>query len=155
MSADPTQLDNPTRIARETLVRLAQHRVAPTPDNYRQLYNEIAGISGPSNGSSAERMLRHFAADLPRMAPHLEATANVLHAAVTAGDWSRCERTMVEMVAGRRSGASWANAIRDVIRQMEARQQGLSAAQKKDMLERVLTNNGADGDRLQTKLLTP
>lgn len=36
---------NPSEIARETLRQLAMRRVAPTPDNYRKLYHEIAGTS--------------------------------------------------------------------------------------------------------------
>ena len=39
-------LTNPFEIARETLKQLATRRVAPTPDNYLTLYNEIAGIKG-------------------------------------------------------------------------------------------------------------
>ena len=35
---------NPTDIARETFKRLAIERIAPTPDAYRKLYFEIAGI---------------------------------------------------------------------------------------------------------------
>lgn len=38
----------PSEIARETLQRLAQKRTAPTPDNYRALYDEIAGIPPPA-----------------------------------------------------------------------------------------------------------
>jgi len=39
--ADPQQ---PSDVARETLRQLALRRVPPTPDNYRTLYHEIAGI---------------------------------------------------------------------------------------------------------------
>ena len=45
--AEPTvkiNLDNPTEVARETLRRLAMRRIAPTPDNYQALYEEIVGV---------------------------------------------------------------------------------------------------------------
>ena len=35
---------NPAEIAREAFRRLATRRIAPTPDNYRAIYDEIAGI---------------------------------------------------------------------------------------------------------------
>ncbi len=44
-----TKLTNPTEIARDALRQLAAQRVAPTPDNYRQLYFEISGASPPAD----------------------------------------------------------------------------------------------------------
>ena len=44
--AEPTDkinLNNPTEVARETLRRLAMRRIAPTPDNYQTLFEEIVG----------------------------------------------------------------------------------------------------------------
>jgi diguanylate cyclase len=35
---------NPAEIAREAFRRLATRRIAPTPDAYRDIYNEIAGM---------------------------------------------------------------------------------------------------------------
>ena len=37
----------PSEIARETLKQLAARRLAPTPDNYLAIYDEIAGIRSP------------------------------------------------------------------------------------------------------------
>ena len=39
------KLSNPSEIAREALRLLAVRRMSPSPENYRQLYNEIAGIA--------------------------------------------------------------------------------------------------------------
>lgn len=38
-----SELNNPSEIARETLRLMASRRIAPTPDSYRQHYQEIAG----------------------------------------------------------------------------------------------------------------
>lgn len=43
--SDETDLDSPTEVARETLRQLAQRKVPPTPDNYRDLYFEIRGTA--------------------------------------------------------------------------------------------------------------
>jgi len=45
MAEPPTSINlaNPSEVARETLRRLALRRIAPTPDNYQALYEEITG----------------------------------------------------------------------------------------------------------------
>src|SRR5471032_3354763 len=44
---------NPADIAREAFRRLATRRIAPTPSAYRDIYNEIAGISEPADTPAA------------------------------------------------------------------------------------------------------
>ena len=58
-------LSNPSEIARETLRQLAMRRVAPTPDNYRKLYHEIAGTRVDDN-ELPEAFVRKLARRLPR-----------------------------------------------------------------------------------------
>src|SRR5574340_1286740 len=70
--AEPTvniNPDNPTEVARETLRRLALRRIAPTPDNYQTLYEEIAGGPGiqpaaASNAPAAASALSGLVMDL-------------------------------------------------------------------------------------------
>ncbi len=52
MASDKPSQQNPAEIAREAFRRLAVRRIAPTPDVYREIYNEIAGTvdqAGPEN----------------------------------------------------------------------------------------------------------
>ena len=58
-------LSNPSEIAREALRQLALRRVAPTPDNYRKLYAEIAGTR-IDDDTPSEAFLRKLARRLPR-----------------------------------------------------------------------------------------
>ena len=44
---------NPSEIARETLRLMASRRIAPTPDSYRQHYQEIAGQPAADEKASA------------------------------------------------------------------------------------------------------
>ncbi|HUX23592.1 MAG TPA: diguanylate cyclase [Burkholderiales bacterium] len=48
-----SELTNPSDIARETLRLLASRRIAPTPDSYRQHYQEIAGQPDTDRKTSA------------------------------------------------------------------------------------------------------
>jgi diguanylate cyclase len=52
---------SPADIAREAFRRLATRRIAPTPDAYREVYEEIAG---QPDRSGAEKVLADFAAGL-------------------------------------------------------------------------------------------
>ena len=60
-SAASTQ--NPADIAREAFRRLATRRIAPTPDAYRAIYDEIAGVP-PMPPASPQAPAGHAAADV-------------------------------------------------------------------------------------------
>ena len=51
-------LTNPSEIARETLKLLMSRRMSPSPDNYRAIYNEIAGTADNAKEVFPERELK-------------------------------------------------------------------------------------------------
>ncbi|MBC3870283.1 GGDEF domain-containing protein [Undibacterium oligocarboniphilum] len=101
----PSQAKSPTDIARETFRQLAIQRIAPTPDAYRKLYNEIAGIPDENpltdtdtvqhadNGetknpvSEAENLLNSFAASLQNSNSDLSTFGHRFSRAVKTGNW--------------------------------------------------------------------
>lgn len=101
----PSQSKSPTDIARETFRQLAIQRIAPTPDAYRKLYNEIAGIPDENpatdtdttqhadNGqtektvSEAENLLSSFAASLQNSNSDLSTFGHRFSRAVKTGNW--------------------------------------------------------------------
>lgn len=105
---------NPTDIARETLKTLAARRIAPDPENYQAIYNEIAGIKPPA----ARQPKDEQAPSKP----------------------------------GGGSEANWAELIRELIRQWDLKQSGITASRKKEGLGRVLSNFAKDPAVLFTKL---
>ena len=76
---------NPAEIARETFSRLARQRVSPTPDNYRDIYNEIAGIAAES---STETVLAGFAQLLSAIPGGVAQSGERLARALKARDWT-------------------------------------------------------------------
>ncbi len=101
--AEPTaKLDtaSPSEVARETLRRLALRRIAPTPDNYQALYEEITGVSKPAAptqpavGSNAGSVLSGLVMDLNLHHPELAAPVNVLDDAIRRNDWSGCRKQL-------------------------------------------------------------
>jgi diguanylate cyclase len=87
-------LANPTEVARETLRRLAMRRIAPTPDNYQTLYEEIVGgpTATPAAGGSptAASVLAGLASDLEAHYPALSAQVAALNKAIGKSDWRQC-----------------------------------------------------------------
>ncbi|CAG4882211.1 putative Diguanylate cyclase [Georgfuchsia toluolica] len=83
--------EDATEVARKTLHQLVSKRVAPTPENYCQVYREIAGIDSAT----------------PSTPPQMENIA-------------------------------WGSVITELIKQLEARQVGWTAARKRKSLDRVL-----------------
>jgi diguanylate cyclase len=99
--AEPTvniNTSNPTEVARETLRRLAMRRIAPTPDNYQTLYDEIVGV--PSESSSAPSpatALAGLVSDLQEHHPALASQVASLNKAIAKGDWRQCSWQLSEI----------------------------------------------------------
>lgn len=83
----------PSEIARETLKQLAARRLAPTPDNYQALYDEIAGFRSPT--AFPEGPLRHILSVLPGQTPAQKRLLGLLERAVDNKDWSALQGVLV------------------------------------------------------------
>ena len=135
---------NPTDVAREAFKLLALRRLAPTPENYQRIYDEIAGVGVDRKTDAAERlaqMLRDMAPAYPAM-PALAALAR----AASERDWAQfC--TALTGLGSTRAGTprqDWAPILRDLLRQFETRQTATGLARKREGLERLLINFGSD-----------
>ncbi|HZV64258.1 MAG TPA: diguanylate cyclase [Telluria sp.] len=96
---------NPADIAREAFRRLATRRVAPTPDAYRDIYNEIAGVSEApaarvpeAAASGADTVLNDFATRLSDTPGELADFGRRLNRAVKARDWDGYARSLAQLV---------------------------------------------------------
>jgi diguanylate cyclase len=100
MSIPATPLPNPVDVAREAFRRLATRRIAPTPDAYRDLYNEVAGIVAPPPAppdAGAEGVLTQFAARLSGTPGEWADFGRRFNRAVKARDWDGYARTLSQM----------------------------------------------------------
>jgi diguanylate cyclase len=93
---------NPVDIAREAFKRLATRRIAPTPDAYRDIYDEIAGIEkplpvAPATGV-AEVVLGDFATQLTDTPGELAEYGRRLNRAVKGRDWDGYARALSQLV---------------------------------------------------------
>jgi diguanylate cyclase len=83
----------PSEIARETLKQLATRRLAPTPDNYRALYDEIAGFRSPQ--PFPEGPLSSIQRVLPGQTPAQKRLLGQFERAIITKDWTSLQSVMV------------------------------------------------------------
>jgi len=97
---------NPAEIAREAFRRLATRRIAPTPDAYRELYNEIAGIPAappppapqpPQPDPGAENVLAGFAGRLAETPGELAEFGTRLQRLLKQRDWEGYARALSQL----------------------------------------------------------
>ncbi len=119
---------NPLEIARETLRRLAMERIAPTPDNYRDLYHEISGTVACASAAS---VLEDLAGDLSVQYPDLAGPVADLDKAIRQGNWAQCKKLLNDITVRLREQA-------DVTMQGGNRPQGESVVLLKDLLAKTL-----------------
>ena len=148
MTIDNSQ---PSDIARETLRQLALRRIAPTPDNYRALYHEIAGTVPEE--AFPERALKQIATALPRHTHEALRIAQDFESAIGRSDWPELRNVLVGALSAPESEAiNWGSLLREFIAEWDRRQNGLTQARKREMLDRVLTASGSNPDKLVERM---
>ncbi|MBQ5946371.1 diguanylate cyclase [Massilia sp. ST3] len=92
---------NPADIAREAFRRLATRRIAPTPDAYRAIYDEIAGIPpappAPAPDSGAAEVLAGFARRLAETPGEISEYGRRMVRSVKTGDWSGATQALGQL----------------------------------------------------------
>jgi len=146
------KFSNPSDIARETLKQLATRRIAPTPENYQRIYHEVAETT-PESGGEAITEIANTLQNLGRSHPQSYSTLKNLTQALEQGDWKSFALNFEALITQKRSDqAGWADLVRELIKQWDLKQTGLTTPRKKDALERVLINFGKNPEELFTKL---
>lgn len=84
---------SPSEIAREAFKRLAEKRLAPTPDNYLTIYHEVAGTLPPAHFPG--EALRQIATALPARNPGQEKQLGLLESAIGQRSWDKIESALV------------------------------------------------------------
>ncbi|MFZ6692474.1 GGDEF domain-containing protein [Undibacterium sp. SXout20W] len=111
-NSNNSQFKSPTDIARETFRQLAIQRIAPTPDAYKKLYNEIAGIFvlpdepttiikpvavKASAPSEAETLLASFASSLLNSKSELSNFGHRFNRAARNGNWEDYSKALEQL----------------------------------------------------------
>lgn len=145
---------NPAEIARETLKQLMARRMAPSPDNYREIYNGIAGVSDQSSDVFPERELKALLLSLPKETTAQQGLSRQLDQALKSANWEDYRRPLVEFIKehSAESQLAWGDLIADLLRQWETKQGGITPARKRESLDRVLSAGAKNSELLYGRL---
>ena len=145
---------NPTDIARETLKLLSGRKLAPTPENYQAIYHEIAGTRPETHHAKGDQALLRALRELAKQVPGMEQQFKDLARALGGGEQKAIEAALGALLpkSGASGEPSWGELIRELIRQWDLKQSGITSARKKDGLERVLINFAKDPAQLYSKV---
>lgn len=86
---------HPSDIARETIKLIAQRRLLPTPDNYRSLYHEIAGLPREDWDYFPQARLQGIVDLMPAQVPVQKHLLQELRKAVQQKDWRAVQTVWV------------------------------------------------------------
>lgn len=129
-------------IARETIKRMALQRIAPTPDNYKRIYNEIAELP---TLEPLEDALNRALRELPRQTTESSKWIGAWEKLLASRNWEALPIMLgVEMQEKVAQAKQWPDAIRELLRAWDAKQPSLTPQRKKEALERVLINFASD-----------
>ncbi len=144
----------PAEIARETLKLLMTRRMAPSPDNYRAIYHEIAGSNDKATASFPEKELKSLVAALPRTNPGQQRLARGLEQALKGENWEEYKNTLVAFLQelGAESALGWGELIGELIRQWETKHANLTAARKRESFEHILSSASKNSEILFERL---
>ena len=133
---------NASEITRETMRQLVVRRLSPTPDNYRAVFNEIAGLPDHPNRFNAQQ-IRSLLEKLPRSGAERMRLARELDQALAKEDAETAEQHLFAWLdtLAEDEPPAWNTLISNLIRQWEGRQLGWTPARKRESLQRVLTAN--------------
>lgn len=147
---------NPSLIARETLKQLAQRKMVPNPANYRRIYEQIAGEKEKQPDLELSEKLLKPVRELAGDNPNKRRIVKQLEELAEEKKWDEFVRIFEEqqkqLLVSSQFDQPWPDLIRDLLRQWETRQRGVSSAMKKEALERVLINFGSDVGLLNEKI---
>jgi diguanylate cyclase len=147
---NPENIMNPSETARETLKRLAQQRIPPTPDNYRTLYHEIAGTTATE--IFPEKSFRTLASSLPRNTPEQLRFARLIDSAVSDKNWGSLKTALADLLhKAAVEPPNWSTLLRELLSRLETRQADLTPARKRESLEHVLASSSTQ-ELLYTRL---
>ncbi|WP_301101386.1 GGDEF domain-containing protein [Propionivibrio sp.] len=149
-----TTPSNPAEIARETLKQLMSRRMAPSPDNYQAIYNEIAGISDSTAEGFPERELKALLLSLPKETPVQQRLSRQLDLSLKGKNWEDYRKTLVEFIKehSAETELSWSDLLADFLRQWEAKQSNLTPARKRESLEHVLASASKNSELFYARL---
>ncbi|MCK6407545.1 MAG: diguanylate cyclase [Rhodocyclaceae bacterium] len=145
---------NPNEIARETFRLLATRRVAPTPDNYRAVYHEVAGTRDTTGSGFPAEPLKSLAQALPRETPAQLRLARELEQAIKDEKLETYVASFSGFLAERASieKLEWSELINELLQEWDATSASLTPGKKRETLDHIFSSAGSNPETLFNRL---
>ncbi|PKO42385.1 MAG: GGDEF domain-containing protein [Betaproteobacteria bacterium HGW-Betaproteobacteria-22] len=151
------QNNSPIETARQTLLQLTQRKLPPTPDNFRNVYDEITGTKSIDKSLELGKALEKVLLKAGKRSPKYIAVANAIVPLIEKNDWAKVEEQLHKLFPSTGSEntgetVSWSVLIRNLLKQLEISHKGVTLSRKKEGLSKVLINFANDSDVLAQKI---
>lgn len=84
--------------ARQTLLQLSKSRIAPTPDNYRKVYNSINGQTAVDSSPALEQLLNKLLTEVGTQQPCHRLEINSILMKIEKQEWSDLETPLRQLL---------------------------------------------------------
>ncbi len=145
----------PLELARQTLMQLSKSQSPPTPDNYRRVYNEMAGVESADHSSVLSKAFEKVLNDLGKDKPKYLVASQKISALVKKQDSANLEnhiRSLLPTGSSDTDGVNWATLLRYLLKQLDVNHSGITLTRKKEGLNRVIVNFASDPNQLGQKI---
>lgn len=150
-----TKIDSPVEIARKALLLLVSEKKMPTPDNFRNVYHEIAGLPPVANELDIAKILQRVIHDVSKNNSQRIAIAQTIHTTIEKQDWQKLEQQLRKLMVQKEDSdgsTNWSVLIRNMLKQLETSHKGITLSRKKEGLHRVLAGFSLDSKLLAEKI---
>ncbi|MDQ3267945.1 MAG: GGDEF domain-containing protein, partial [Pseudomonadota bacterium] len=145
----------PIELARQALMQLSNGKIPPTPDNYRSVYDKIAGVVSPDHSVILNRSLEKVLYEMGKESPKLTLVAESLQKSIEKSDLTELEellRSLLSSGTGEAVGVNWTKLLCSLLKQLEINHGNLSLSKKIEKLNHILIKFANDPNQLGQKL---
>lgn len=145
----------PLEVARQTLMQLSKSHSPPTPENFRRVYDQIAGIESEDHSVMLSKSLEKVLLDIGKDKPKFTVVAQKISSSLKKQDSTGLETQLRQLISVERSdadGINWATLLRYLLKQLDVSHSGITLSRKKEGINRVIISFANDSCQLAQKL---
>ncbi len=150
-----TKKINPKELARQALIQLSKNNIPPTPDNYRRVYDLIAGSDSVDASQVLSKSLEKALLKLGKDRPKFITDSKNIASLMSKLDSVKLEDYLSKLITAdteQDSTGNLASLLRYILKQLEVKHHGLTFAKKKDAINNVIVKFAHDPSQLVFKI---
>ncbi len=142
-------------LARQTLIQLSKSHQPPTPENFRRVYDEIAGVESVDNATILDDTLKKLLTELGKDHAKYTDTANTISELIKKQDANSLKeqlRTLISSGVGDDDHVNWSTLLIYLLKQLDTNHRGVTLVRKKEGLNQLLNNSRNNSAHLCARL---